>query len=91
MSKQSQIAATISATTKERLDRFVETRGLKKTFVVEQALLFYMEARSELPDEAFVPTRIVLEDADFDRLVGLLERPPRPTQALRDLMRGASR
>ena len=39
MSNQSQISATISQATKERLDRFTESHGLKKNFVVEQALL----------------------------------------------------
>ena len=34
MSSQSQISATISEATKERLDRFAESRGLKKNFVV---------------------------------------------------------
>ena len=82
MSTQSQISATISAATKEELDRFAENHGLKKNFVVEQALLFFMRARRELPDEAFVPSRIVLEDESF-------EKPPAPVEALRELMRGS--
>ena len=84
----SQISATISAATKEKLDRFTVSHGLKKNFVVEQALLFFMEARRELPDEALVPARIVLQDEDFDRVVAMLTEPPAPTQALRELMRG---
>ncbi|MCC7109033.1 MAG: DUF1778 domain-containing protein [Deltaproteobacteria bacterium] len=87
MSGESQISATISGTTKERLDRFTERHGLKKNFVVEQALLYFMEARRELPDEALVPTRIVLEDTAFDRLAEQLGNPAAPTQALRELMR----
>ena len=43
----SQVSATISAATKEKPDRFTESHGLKKNFVVEQALLFFMEARRE--------------------------------------------
>jgi uncharacterized protein (DUF1778 family) len=91
MSDQSQISATVSAATKEKLDRFTESHGLKKNYVVEQALLYFMEARRELPDEAFIPTRLVLDDEAFDRLVESLENPPAPTQALRELMRGKSR
>jgi len=91
MSEQSQISATISVATKERLDRFTESHGLKKNYVVEQALLFFMEARRELPDEAIVPARIVLEDKAFDRIVESLERPGAPTQGLRELMRGQNR
>jgi uncharacterized protein (DUF1778 family) len=86
-----QISASISAATKERLDRFTEQHGLKKNYVVEQALLYFMEARRELPDEAFIPTRIVVDDETFERIVDALENPPRPTAALRELMRDPSR
>jgi len=91
MSDQSQISATVSAATKERLDRFTESHGLKKNYVVEQALLYFMEARTALPDEALVPARLVLDDKAFDRVVDLLDRPPAPTDALRELMRGQGR
>jgi hypothetical protein len=91
MSSQSQISATISEATKERLDRFTESHGLKKNFVVEQALLYFMEARRELPDEALVPARLVVEDKAFDRIAELVTSPPAPTKALRELMRGEGR
>lgn len=91
MSDQSQISATISVATKEKLDRFTESHGLKKNFVVEQALLYFMEARRELPEEALIPARLVLDDQAFDRVVELLEHPPAPTKALRELMRGQGR
>ncbi len=91
MSDQSQISAVVSAATKERLDRFTESHGLKKNYVVEQALLYFMDARRELPDEALVPARIVLEDKAFDRLADSLRRPAVPSDALRELMRGEKR
>jgi uncharacterized protein (DUF1778 family) len=91
MSRQSQISATVSEATKQKLDRFSESHGLKKNFVVEQALLYFMEARRELPDEALIPTRLVLDNQAFERVVALLESPPAPAQALRELMRGRSR
>lgn len=88
MSDESQISATVSASTKEKLDRFTESHGLKKNFVIEQALLYFMEARRDLPDEAFIPTRIVLDDDAFDRVAQLLDNPRPATDALRELMRG---
>ena len=87
---QSQITATISEATRERLDRFTERLGLKKNFVVEQALLYFMEARRELPDEALVSVRLVVDDAAFDDLIDVLESPPKPSHALRELMRGTN-
>jgi uncharacterized protein (DUF1778 family) len=91
MSDYSQISALISAATKERLDRFTESHGLKKNFVVEQALLYFMEARRELPNDALIPARLVLDDDAFDRVVDLLENPPTPTKALRELLSGPRR
>jgi len=91
MSDDSQISATVSAATKEKLDRFTERYGLRKNYVVEQALLYFMEARRELPDEALIPVRLVLDDKAFDRIVQRLESPPAPTDALRELMRGQDR
>ncbi|MCA9494943.1 MAG: DUF1778 domain-containing protein [Myxococcales bacterium] len=88
MPADAQVSATISAATKDKLDRFTEQLGLKKNFVVEQALLFFMESRRELPDEAFIPTRLVLDDEQFDELVARLESPAAPTDRLVELMRG---
>ena len=88
MGNQSQISATISEATRDQLDRFTASHGLKKNFVVEQALLFFMEARRELPDEALVPARIVVEDSAFDAIAKRIVTPPEPTSALRELMRG---
>lgn len=51
MGRRPRISARISKPTKDRLDRFAENRGLKKSFVVEQALLYFMGARQELPDD----------------------------------------
>lgn len=87
-SDQTQVSATISASTEEALDLFTERRGLEKNLVVEQPLLLYLAARSELPDDALIPARLVLDLDGFDRLVALIETPPEPTQALRDLMHG---
>lgn len=89
MSAQSQISATISAATKDKLDRFTESHGLRKNYVVEQALLLFMQARTELPDEAFAPARLVLENAAFDGIVEAIESPAAPTDALRALVRGS--
>lgn len=88
MPNDTQVSATISAATREKLDRFTEQLGLKKNFVVEQALLFFMASRTELPDEAFVPTRLVLDDERFDALVAHLDAPTAPTHRLIELMRG---
>ena len=88
MSRNAEVSATISVTTKEKFDLFTEQFGLKKNFVVEQALLFFMESRRELPDEAFVPMRLVIADKRFDELLARLDGAAAPTDRLVELMRG---
>ncbi len=56
--------------------------------VLAQTLASFLERRRELPDEAFLPTRVVLDDASFERVIAMLEAPPTPTPALRELMHG---
>ena len=90
MSQGTQISAAISTSTKAKLDRFTEASGLKKNYVVEQALLFFMESRAELPDEAFVPTRVVASEDPFARIAARLSTKPRPTPELKELARGTN-
>jgi uncharacterized protein (DUF1778 family) len=47
-----------------------------------------MTARRDLPDEALIPARIVLDDESFDRIAAAVGRAPAPSEALRELMRG---
>lgn len=82
-----QVTAAVSETTKAKLDQFVGQFGLKKSFVIEQAVLFYIASRTELPDEAFTPQRLVVDSTTFDEIVARIEDPA-PTAALRELMRG---
>ncbi|MDX2021549.1 MAG: DUF1778 domain-containing protein [Deltaproteobacteria bacterium] len=55
--------------------------------MVEQALLFFMESRRELPEEAMIPTRLVLDDESWRTVADLVSQPPAPNDALRALMR----
>ena len=87
---QSRISASVSVATGQLLDRFCESHGLAKNVVVEQALLAFIDARREVPDEAFIPTRLVLQDKAFDGVVDVLDDPPAPTNALRELMQSSA-
>jgi uridine kinase len=89
--RETQISAFVSDTTKERLERYVRKRGVKKGYVLEQALSQYLTALEEIPEEYIVPTRIVLAKESFDRVVDLIEHPPKPTKELKQLMKRAKR
>ena len=56
---QTQISGYVSEGAKVKLDRLAKVRGLRKSFVLEQALLYYFRALEELPTEAFLPPPLV--------------------------------
>jgi hypothetical protein len=87
MAHATRITVTISRQTKDELDRFAGRHGLDHDLLVEQALLCFMQARDDLPHEACIPTRIVLDDDAFDRVATRLTEPAPPTDALRELLR----
>lgn len=83
-----QISAYISASTKEEVERYAEAHGVKKGFLVEQALLHHLQALRELPADIIIPPRVTVTAASYRTIVGLVKKPRKPTKALRDLMAG---
>jgi uncharacterized protein (DUF1778 family) len=83
--KQTQISAYISESIKEDLHQLSQKRGLKKAYLVEQALEYHLRALQELPEEAFLPSHVVLSESSFLEVLQTLENPPEPTEALRKL------
>lgn len=88
MGDVTQISAFISATTRDRLERYTEAHGLKKGAVIEAALLHHLQALDELPADVVVPARIVLTPDAFARVVDAVVAPPPPTDAMTSLMSG---
>lgn len=88
--KQPQISAHISLSTKMKLEQITRNRGLRKNFVLEQALLYHFRALEELPEDAFLPPRIVLSSQAAQTVLDLIENPPPPTEAMKELMHGYS-
>ena len=85
---QVQVSAYVSATTKARLDEFARETGLKKGYVIETALETFIASAEAIPAEYAIPTRIVLSNESYDRVVDLMTNPPEPTEELKRLMRG---
>lgn len=83
-----QISAYVSDTTKEQVERYAEAHGVKKGHLIEEALLHHLQALRELPADLIIPPRLVVEPKTFERVTGLVERPRKPTKALRELMSG---
>jgi hypothetical protein len=85
---ETQISAFISDSTKEQVERYVEAHGVKKGHLIEEALLHHLQALRDLPADLIVPPRLVLSPDSFERVAALVEKPRKPTQAMRDLMAG---
>jgi hypothetical protein len=88
MGQTTQISAFVSATTRERLDRYVEAHGLKKGAVIEAALVHHLQALEEIPADLVVPARLVLSPQSFAELVDAVLRPKPPTDAMQALFEG---
>lgn len=80
-----QISAHISDSTSSELDRYVDAHGLKKGFVVEQALRHHLRALRELPADVIVPPQLVVTAKTAERLADRLENPRKATAAMRAL------
>lgn len=85
-----QISAYLSESTREELERYAKAHGVKKGHLVEQALLHHLQALRELPADVIVPPVLELSTKSFDVVTKLIDKPRRPTKAMRALMSGAS-
>ena len=84
-SHTTQISAHISETTSSELERYVDARGLKKGHVIEQALRHHLRALRDLPADVIVPPQLVVSTATAEHLVRRMEKPRKPTPAMRAL------
>jgi hypothetical protein len=80
-----QLSALISDETQVRLDRYVRAHGVSKAWVIEQALLHHLQALEALPEDARIPTRMVLDSDSAARVCHILGNPPEPTEAIKEL------
>jgi len=82
-----QISAYISSDTKSLVENYSKKSGVKKGFLIGEALLHHLQALKELPADIIIPAKIMLTEKSMSQIVDMLENPPKPTQALQELMR----
>ncbi len=85
MAAITQISAHISATAKERLERYARSAGVTRSRLIEEALLHHLQALEDLPPDAIVPARVVLSTKSAEHVRRLLAHPPTPTRAMKRL------
>jgi hypothetical protein len=86
MSKEIQISALVSPETRELLEKHVRATGVKKGYLVEQALRHHLQALAELPSDVIVQPRLVVSRKSGRAILKTL-RTAKPNAALRKLMR----
>ncbi|TMQ14238.1 MAG: hypothetical protein E6J90_27230 [Deltaproteobacteria bacterium] len=80
-----QISAFISEETSSELERYTDSRGLKKGYVIEQALRHHLRALRELPADVSIPARLVVSAKTGEHLAERMRKPRKPTPAMRAL------
>ncbi|PHS38762.1 MAG: hypothetical protein COB07_08040 [Sulfurovum sp.] len=83
MTTQVQVSAYISNETKILFEDFSKRSGQKKGFIIEQALMHYINAQRELPADIIIPASLTVSKEVFDNVI-MADREP--TEALRKLM-----
>lgn len=83
----SQISAVISDQTIEMLDKIVRKRGLKKTYVIEAAILHHLAALRDIPDDFIVSPMVTLSSKGWSEVIDAMRSKTGPTEALRELMK----
>jgi len=82
-----QISAYISKETKILVEQYVKSRGIKKAFLVESALLHHLQALKELPIDIVIPPRIMVSRKSGDAIMELLENPALPTEEMKAIFK----
>ncbi len=88
MSMSTQVSAYISEETKAQVEAYVERHGVKKGYLIEEALRHHLQALREIPEDLIIPTRLVLTGEAMVQIAERIAGEDQPTEALRTLLRG---
>ena len=87
MPTTTQVSAHISEETKAEIEAYVKRRGVKKAFLIEQALQHHLQALREIPEDLIIPSRLVLAGETVAEIAERIAREDQPTESLKTLFR----
>ncbi len=87
MSSTSQVSAYISDETKAEVEAYVKRHGVKKAFLIEEALQHHLQALREIPEDLIIPSRLVLTNEAMTAIAERTTQEGQPTEALKELFR----
>lgn len=88
MNAPTQISANISAETRELLERYVATHGVKKSHLIETAVLHHLAALDAVPADLIIPPTIEVSRETGKRIADRIQNPKPPTAAMREMFDG---
>jgi len=87
MSTTTQVSAYISAETKAEVETYVKRHGVKKAYLIEEALQHHLQALREIPEDLVIPSRLILSDSAMLEIAERINQKIQPTAALKTLFR----
>lgn len=87
MSTSTQVSAYISEETKAQVEAYAKSHGVKKAYLIEEALQHHLQALREIPEDLIIPSRLVLTREAMAQIVEHLAQEDQPTAALKTLFR----
>ncbi len=85
MNSTTQISANISAETRELLERYVAAHGVKKSYLIETALVHHLSALDAIPTDLLIPPIIEVSRSTGSAILERIENPKPVTEAMRAL------
>lgn len=80
-----QISANISMETKKRMEQYARAHGVKKSHLIETALLHHLSALDQVPADILIPPVLELSRESGEEVLERIENPPVPTAAMKAL------
>ncbi len=87
MPTTTQVSAYISEETKAEVEAYVKRRGVKKAYLIEEALRHHLQALREIPEDLIIPSRLILTDEAMAETARRIAQENHPTEALKTLFR----
>ena len=85
---ETQISAHISDEAKAALETYVKQRGVKKAYVIKEALLHRLQALREIPEDIIIPARLVVSEESMRQVADRPGADEEPSEDLKALFRG---
>jgi len=87
MSATKQISAFISEETRAQVETYVKRRGVKKAYLIEEALQHHLQALRAIPEDVVIPARLVLTKEAMSQVAERITGNEQATESLKALFR----